>query len=878
MSSWWPFSWPGTDKRDFEVVIYEEDYKELCAWVLRKADVETGGDLFGLWADEYSAVIQLALGPGKRCRRTSASFYQDVEYLQEVGSYLTQNEGVCHIGEWHSHHQLGLARPSGGDENTVWNNMPTYKLSRFAIFIANIESSYQSYKVNISCFLFEIDSEGYQLPVLQGKFKILHSENPFSRKKEVSMKRNKGAEEKRGDEFHINIKHLELIEEPSPLITMKRRNFEVAIYEEDYKTLCAWVLRKPNIETGGDLFGLWVDEQKAVIQLALGPGKDCRRTTTSFYQDVRYLQEVGSYLTQNEGVCHIGEWHSHHQLGLARPSGGDENTVWNNMPTYKLSRFVIFIATIEASRQSYKVNIGCFLFEIDSEGNRLPVLQGKFKILHSENLFSQKREVNERRIKGEEKKRGDEFNIDIKKFQLIEEPTPSVTMTRPVNYKRNKPIQVEDKDQPQTKKRPIKEADKEKNGKEVRSPRSATNTETPDPVTTGPGGILSPETQLASNDSAPADVEQEPDDVTSQEGEGEEKGGKENSIERERNKLREEEEGEAGGGHEIETNDRSGKKLGEEEEDQTEQIVEDDEIKGEERTAAEEKEQKEEDDETKTKEISGKKLREEGQGQTEKKGGDDEIKGKERTAAEEEKKQIEENDETKNKERSGKKLGEEEHGQTEQKGEDDEIKGKERTAAEGEKKQIEEDEETNNKGKSEKKLGEQDIRAIEAETMKHHEADKEKAKDHDNQQNESKGDQRNVKEDDSRSSNEEERKKTLIEARQSEKEQENPEGSVEKEKTKRSSHHDGLQGKRANAEGKPEHENPEASASVHIKGKTAEKGGRNQALDADPSSSKEEKEDNGTRQKDLELGCKVRGIYSIYVSVWTIFIPILFLL
>ena len=899
MSSWWPLSWLGTDKRDFEVVIYEEDYKELCAWVLRKPHIETGGDLFGLWADEYSAVIQLALGPGKQCRRTSASFYQDVEYLQEVGSYLTQNEGVCHIGEWHSHHQLGLARPSGGDENTVWNNMPTYKLPRFVIFIANIEASYQSYKVNIGCFLFEIDSKGYQLPVLQGKFKILRSENPFSRKKEVSMKRNKGAEEKRGDEFDINIKHLDLIEEQSPLITMKRRNFEVAIYEEDYKKLCAWVLRKPNIETGGDLFGLWVDEQKAVIQLALGPGKDCRRTTTSFYQDVRYLEDVGSYLTKKEGVCHIGEWHSHHQLGLARPSGGDENTVWNNMPTYKLSRFVIFIANIEASYHSYKVNIGCFLFEIDSEGNRLPVLQGKFKILHFENLFSRKREVNERRIKGEEEKRGDEFNIDIKKFQLIEEPTPSVTMTRLVNNKRNKPIQVDDKDQPQPKKRPIKEADKEKNGKEVGSPRSATNTETPDPVTSGGGGILPPETQLASNDSAPADVEQEPDDVKSQEGEEGEKGGNENSIETERNKLREEEEGEAGGGHGIETKERSGKKLGEEEEDQTEQIVEDDEIKGEERTAAEEKEQKEEDDETKTKERSGKKLREEEHGQTEQKGEDDEIKGKGRTAAEdkeqkeeddetktkersgkklreeehgqteqkgeddeikgkertatEEKEQKEEDDETKTKERSGKKLREEEHGQTEQKGEDDEIKGKERTAAEGEKKQIEEDEETNNKGKSEKKLGEQDIRATEAETMKHHEADKEKAKDHDNQQNKSEGDQRNAKEDDPRSSNEEERKKTIIEARQSEKEQENPEGSVEKGKNKRSSHHDGLQGKRANAEGKPEHENPEAGASVHIKGKTAEKGGRNQALDADSSSSKEEKEDNGQEEKDTRF-------------------------
>ena len=221
------------------------------------------------------------------------------------------------------------------------------------------------------------------------------------------------------------------------------RNFEVVIYEADYKELCAHVLRKPNIETGGDLFGLWAGEHKAVIGFTLGPGKGCKRTSTSFYQDVRYLEEVGSYLTQNEGVCHIGEWHSHHQLGLARPSGGDENTVWNNMPTYKLSRFVIFIANIEASRHSYKVNIGCFLFEIDSKGNQLPVLQGKFKILHSENPFSRKKGVNTKRGKGAEEKRGDELNIDIENLELEEGgKTPHVIIKR-VGNKRNYPLDDE---------------------------------------------------------------------------------------------------------------------------------------------------------------------------------------------------------------------------------------------------------------------------------------------------------------------------------------------------------------------------------------------------------------------------------------------------
>lgn len=200
--------WSGGEKRSFNVMIYEEDYKELCALVLKKPNIETGGDLFGLWADKHTAVIQLVLGPGKQCTRTTTSFYQDIDYLRRVGSYLTQNEGVCHIGEWHSHHQLGLARPSGGDENTVWNNMPTYNLKRFVIFIANIRSSEHSYNVNVGCFLFEIDDQGKHMDVLPGKFTILQKKSPLSGKKKVAEERKKGAE--KDDENKIAIKELKM--------------------------------------------------------------------------------------------------------------------------------------------------------------------------------------------------------------------------------------------------------------------------------------------------------------------------------------------------------------------------------------------------------------------------------------------------------------------------------------------------------------------------------------------------------------------------------------------------------------------------------------------------------------------------------------------
>jgi hypothetical protein len=67
----------------------------------------------------------------------------------------------------------------------------------------------------------------------------------------------------------------------------------VYIYEPELNYLKWLVLQKRKIETGGDLFGLWQDQGTAVVQLILGPGKGCSRTTTSFHQDVAYLEEVG---------------------------------------------------------------------------------------------------------------------------------------------------------------------------------------------------------------------------------------------------------------------------------------------------------------------------------------------------------------------------------------------------------------------------------------------------------------------------------------------------------------------------------------------------------------------------------------------------------
>ena len=183
------------NRRTFTVAIYADEYKEMCAWVLKNKTLETGGDLFGLWSEDGTAVIQLVLGPGQGCRRAVHSFYQDVPYLQRVGNHLTREEGLCHIGEWHSHHTIGLTRPSGGDEGTVWRNMPTYHLNRFILFIANI-GGHSSEEVSVGCFLFQFKGDTRKkLPVLQGKFQLLPKASPFRSKLQRANVLKQGAED-----------------------------------------------------------------------------------------------------------------------------------------------------------------------------------------------------------------------------------------------------------------------------------------------------------------------------------------------------------------------------------------------------------------------------------------------------------------------------------------------------------------------------------------------------------------------------------------------------------------------------------------------------------------------------------------------------------
>ena len=133
---------------------------------------------------------------------------------------------------------------------------------------------------------------------------------------------------------------------------------EVFVYQSELDYLSRCILDYPSIETGGQLFGFYSSKGTPVVCYAIGPGHKANHRVTFFNQDIDYLQTVGNILTREYGLQHIGEWHSHHQLGLNHPSGHDAHTMHHSVDALHLGQFLLCIGTI--SGQSANVNAFTF--------------------------------------------------------------------------------------------------------------------------------------------------------------------------------------------------------------------------------------------------------------------------------------------------------------------------------------------------------------------------------------------------------------------------------------------------------------------------------------------------------------------------------------
>ena len=122
-----------------KALIYADEAQRIARFVREYPNIETGGDLFGYWTHSGAPVVSYAIGPGCASRHYPTSFYQDADWLHDVGTRLYDQHGLQHVGEWHSHHLLGANRPSDGDIRTVVRGMAAKGWQRFLLMIATLE-------------------------------------------------------------------------------------------------------------------------------------------------------------------------------------------------------------------------------------------------------------------------------------------------------------------------------------------------------------------------------------------------------------------------------------------------------------------------------------------------------------------------------------------------------------------------------------------------------------------------------------------------------------------------------------------------------------------------------------------------------------------
>ena len=153
-------------------IIYKSEIDYISRCILDFPNIETGGQLFGFWTTEGIPVVLYAIGPGPNSEHHVVHFVQDPQYLERVGNVLINKFGLQHIGEWHSHHQLGLAKPSGQDAFNMTHIIEQFSFRHFLLCIGNCSDTQST----LNAFTFHINNPR---DYVQARWEIKDIDSPF---------------------------------------------------------------------------------------------------------------------------------------------------------------------------------------------------------------------------------------------------------------------------------------------------------------------------------------------------------------------------------------------------------------------------------------------------------------------------------------------------------------------------------------------------------------------------------------------------------------------------------------------------------------------------------------------------------------------------
>lgn len=120
-----------------------------------------------------------------------------------------------------------------------------------------------------------------------------------------------------------------------------------------------------SIETGGDLFGRWLDVPTLLLATKAGP--DAQRDRAHFRLDVQYLRTLSEILATDWMLRYFGDWHSHHRLGLSEPSGGDRKRIHSVAKRNQFTGMAEIIVTMDDVRGDPTIRINPWFYDLSSD-------------------------------------------------------------------------------------------------------------------------------------------------------------------------------------------------------------------------------------------------------------------------------------------------------------------------------------------------------------------------------------------------------------------------------------------------------------------------------------------------------------------------------
>jgi len=160
------------------------------------------------------------------------------------------------------------------------------------------------------------------------------------------------------------------------------------IYNGELNRMRNETFKYSNIETGGQLFGYWHENNPVIVYLTES-GPNSSHQGTSFIDDEDSVNGIANYLINNFRLSHLGAWHSHHTLGLRQPSPGDTKTyetAFKDHPT--IDRLLACIATLERRGPELEFALNPYIYFREKSNNRSILRQfGTINVLPNDSPY-----------------------------------------------------------------------------------------------------------------------------------------------------------------------------------------------------------------------------------------------------------------------------------------------------------------------------------------------------------------------------------------------------------------------------------------------------------------------------------------------------------